>query len=94
MIEQRFGDRDVLFDCDYEYRLAPDYDYDYEYEYEYGVAGVHRVRVLKTDSTTQDDRLSETELLTAFRERRQRHRTGFRKSRTKAWQSLSCAHAR
>ncbi len=51
MIERRFGDRDVLFDydCDCEY----DYEYRLSPEYEYGVADVHRVRVLKTDSKTQ-----------------------------------------
>ncbi len=44
VIEDRLGDRDVLFDydydCDYEYRLVP--------EYEYGVVDFRRVRELKT----------------------------------------------
>jgi len=62
VIEDRFGDRGVLFE--YEYRLSP--------EYEYGVADFRRVRVLKTESETHHDRLSEKEPLTAFRERRQR----------------------
>ena len=50
VIAQRFGERDVLFEYDYECRLAP--------EYEYGVVDVRRVRVLKTDSKTHDDRRS------------------------------------
>ncbi len=95
VIEQRFGDRNVLFDYDYdydydyEYRLAPEYEC--EYEYEYGVVDFHRGRVLKTDWKTHHDRLSETEPLMAFRERRQRQRTGFGELRTKAMQTLSCA---
>ncbi len=52
VIAQRFGERDVLFEYDYEYecRLAP--------EYKYGVVDARRVRVLKTDSKTHDDRRS------------------------------------
>ncbi len=83
--EQRFGDRDVLFeyDCeyDYEYRLSP--------EYEYGGVDFRRVRGLKTDSNTHHDRLREKEPLTAFWERRRQ--TWPRQSRTKAWHTLSCA---
>ncbi len=75
VIEQRFGDRDVLF----------------EYGHEYAAASFHRVCALKIHSKTHHDRLGETTPLTAFWKRRQRRQTGLRQSRSKAWRPLSYA---
>ncbi len=58
VIEDRFCNRDVLFDYDHEYEYDCDYDYEYRLapEYEYGVVDFRRVRGLKTDSETHHGR--------------------------------------